>query len=820
MKPLFFTRTRGIFASITAFFFVGAGAHAQDSTTNTNEYFPDPYFLTFGSSGSLFEDDSSETFGTLSLGGTGGGLPLDGGIEASNQASETYTMQTGSFNAFQEEKNNNPPYAGTYNNSASELAQYANGGSFNNTPGAAAFRTFTISGVDETAAARPLQIGDTFTITGFVGSNPSAGGYIGISFRDSTTYGSFFDATDASTEARFQLDSTGNWKVYHDGGTTSSGNAANADATFTIKITSLTTFDATVGGTTYRNLFLDAGGGLIDSFAIYTYGDNNQNSFWKNASLNNTGSVELGYALDSGTFTPGLITDGLTSTSDSTTSVNNVNVGGDAGSQVNLNQNNTYTGTTTVNANATLEAQHANALGSTAAGTTVSVNGALKLFDATGISFASEALTLNGTGVGGVNGALRNEGGDNTWNGTITLGSNSRINANTAGASGSLTIEGDIDGGSNVLFIGALGSTVEGRTGGNVIINSTISGQGGAQDGTTSVWKDGVGALTLTGANDYTGATLLQGGTILVGNNSAFGEGTVQIHFASGGSDKTIASTDGTARTLANNLNVYNNFTLGATDRTGGITFQGAVELGEEAGTSNITTASGTSHTFSGVVSGLRGITKLGAGSLTLSGASANDYADATIVSAGTLILNKTAGVNAIAGNITVNTGATLLVSASNQVANTSAVTLSGGTITRGSGVSEVFGSLNLTDDSFLDFGTGTTGTLSFGSYTPSSLLTVNNFGLGNTLTFGSDLTASINNGSLFSFDNGFTSSWDGGTSTFTITAIPEPSTYLAAAGLLAMFLWPVRRRLIKDAKSVLGLRPTGRDRIEAYRQA
>jgi hypothetical protein len=42
----------------------------------------------------------------------------------------------------------------------------------------------------------------------------------------------------------------------------------------------------------------------------------------------------------------------------------------------------------------------------------------------------------------------------------------------------------------------------------------------------------------------------------------------------------------------------------------------------------------------------------------------------------------------------------------------------------------------------------------------------------------------------------------------------------LAAAGLLALFLWPVRRRLLKDAKSILGLRPNGRDRIEAYRSA
>jgi hypothetical protein len=82
---------------------------------------------------------------------------------------------------------------------------------------------------------------------------------------------------------------------------------------------------------------------------------------------------------------------------------------------------------------------------------------------------------------------------------------------------------------------------------------------------------------------------------------------------------------------------------------------------------------------------------------------------------------------------------------------------LSGGTITRGSGVSEVFGNLNLTQASFLDLG--------------------------------SDLRSTINNSSLFTSTNGgiASTSWNQTTSTFTITAIPEPSTWVAAIGLLAL---------------------------------
>ena len=178
---------------------------------------------------------------------------------------------------------------------------------------------------------------------------------------------------------------------------------------------------------------------------------------------------------------------------------------------------------------------------------------------------------------------------------------------------------------------------------------------------------------------------------------------------------------------------------------------------------------------------------------MTLSGA--NTYTGALAVSGGVLGLASTVGgAAANAASVSVASNATLILSQSSQVNNSAVVTLSGGTIQRGSGVSEVFGNLNISSASFLDFGNGATGALSFGLYTGSALLTVNNFFEGNVLTFGNDLSGSIGNTNSFQFDNAFTSSWNQGTSTFTITAIPEPSTYFAAVGMLGLLLLSTRR--------------------------
>jgi len=620
-------------------------------------------------------------------------------IPKSQAQTVNYTMQTGNFNSLLNERNNNPPYTGTYNNGATELGNYANGGSFGNTPGAAAFQTFTTTGNGNSGAVRALQVGDTFTITGFTSANPSSGGYLGISFRDSTTYSNFFSSTDSATEARFQLDNTGGWKVYNSGSAVDSSLGSNADRTFTIKVTSDNTFNATIGGNTYYDLSMAAGGGKIDSFSIYTFGDSNQNSFWKNASLTSTGTVELGYAASGTRVFSTVISDGLAANSTSVTSANAVFIGGNAGSRVELTAANTYTGLTTVNSAARLEVQNASALGGTSNGTTVSDGGALSLYQATGgITIANEALNLAGIGVSGANGALRNTGGNNAWNGTVTLGANTRINADTTGSSGSLTIGGNISGGANVLFLGAQGGS-SGNTGGDITVSGVISGAGATQASTvTSLYKDGAGTLTLSGANTYTGGTTISEGTLQLGNGGATGS-------------------------LSTSSSIINNGTL-AFNRSSAVT-QGT--------------------DFAAVISGSGAVTTIGTGALTLGGN--NTYSGTTTVATGgrlDVAQNANALGSTTAGTI-VNSGGQLRLQ--NVTIGAEALTISGtgqggtgGAIRGGSGSSTYGGKVTLAANATV-FTSGSVG-LTFDVASGEA------FDLGsNTLTFDGSGTHQVKDG-------------------------------------------------------------------------
>ena len=380
----------------------------------------------------------------------------------------------------------------------------------------------------------------------------------------------------------------------------------------------------------------------------------------------------------------------------------------------------------------------------------------------------------------------------------------------------------------NTIWIWDAATNLTIQTDGALQIDSRITSSGQATP--TGIIKTGTNALVLTYANDYTGASAINAGRILITHGNALGStagGTVVASGAQLMLSNVVVGNE--ALTISGTGLPAGSSIAGALRSLGTNTWSGKVALGANAtifggsGTSlTLDVASGdavdlSSHTMtvdgaganliSDAIVGTGGITKAGSGTMTL--AAANSYSGATTVSLGVLNLNSAAGSSlGSTASVSVATNATLLVSQSSQVNDNAAVTLSGGTIQRASGVSEVFGDLNITAASFLNFGSGTAGNLQFQSYTNtgSALVTVQNFFQGNSLQFAS---ATFNSGNLaqFSFDNGYTTSIGGGY--FTITAIPEPSTVIAAAGLLGLMLWPIRRRLLKNAKAAFGFSGT-----------
>jgi autotransporter-associated beta strand protein len=158
-------------------------------------------------------------------------------------------------------------------------------------------------------------------------------------------------------------------------------------------------------------------------------------------------------------------------------------------------------------------------------------------------------------------------------------------------------------------------------TTGNDNTSTTFSG---TISGTGALTKIGTGSWTLSGTNTYSGGTALNAGTLAVGSNSALGTG--DLTFANGT----------TLQAAANGLSLANAMTLN--------------------GTSTVDTQAN-ALTLSGNIVGSGGLTKIGAGTLTLSGPST--YTGATNVNAGTLQAG-TANAFTPLSAFTVASGATL----------------------------------------------------------------------------------------------------------------------------------------------------------------
>ncbi|MDD3180149.1 MAG: autotransporter-associated beta strand repeat-containing protein [Opitutaceae bacterium] len=319
--------------------------------------------------------------------------------------------------------------------------------------------------------------------------------------------------------------------------------------------------------------------------------------------------------------------------------------------------NSGYSGATSVNAGV-LNIQSGNALGSSASGTTVASGAALQLQN--NITVASEALTLNGTGIAN-DGALRSVSGNNIWGGNVTLGSSARINADA----GTLALNGSVSGSGTTLTVGGAG-------------NTTIAGTVGI--GAGGLTKDGGGTLTLGAAgNNYTGATSVSAGKLLLGANDAMPHGTA-VTVASGAS-----------------------FDLGSQTATiGSLAGAGSVLIG----TGQLIAGDASNTTFSGTFAGTGTFTKQGSGQLTF-GSDLNSgagFAGGTLaLNAGSLLFSASSGDSGAAANnfnltISASSNPTLLLSGASIYLNN--LTLTGtGTITidfGGASLLSVLGNLDI----------------------------------------------------------------------------------------------------------------------------
>lgn len=159
---------------------------------------------------------------------------------------------------------------------------------------------------------------------------------------------------------------------------------------------------------------------------------------------------------------------------------------------------NTFTGAVSVTG-VNLIIKHATALGTNAAGTTISSGGNLTLDG--GIAVLGETLSLSGSSTTG-NGALRSINGASTWSGNVTLGGSLvYINAESG-----LEISGNI--------LNNITSLTVGRTTGTGVANVLLSG---IISGTGALEKTGTNELTLQGLNTFLGFTSVQAGSLKLG---------------------------------------------------------------------------------------------------------------------------------------------------------------------------------------------------------------------------------------------------------------------------------------------------------------
>jgi len=262
-------------------------------------------------------------------------------------------------------------------------------------------------------------------------------------------------------------------------------------------------------------------------------------------------------------------------------------------------------------------------------------------------------------------------------------GSLTKLGSGTVTLSGANTYSGDttVSAGSLVGTTASLQGDITNNAA--VTINNPTTGTyAGVMTGAGSLTKLGAGSVTLTGANTFSGGTTVSAGSLIGDTTSLQGNilnnAALTFNQATDGTYAGNISGSGSLTKLGNGAVTLS----GTSTHSGGTTVTAGSLIGttdslKGAITNNaaVTFSQTTTGTYAGIMSGNGSLTKLGGGSVVLSGN--NSYSGATTVSAGALVING----NLTNSAVSVGNGATLGGSGTLSRAVT---VLSGGTISPG----------------------------------------------------------------------------------------------------------------------------------------
>ncbi len=160
--------------------------------------------------------------------------------------------------------------------------------------------------------------------------------------------------------------------------------------------------------------------------------------------------------------------------------------------------------------------------------------------------------------------------------------------------------------------------------------------------------KLGTNTLTLTAANTFTGPATVSGGTLNLSNALALLNNTLTLAGGSVAFDSSVSP---------------NAFTIGGLAGTSNLALQN--NAASPAAVALTVGGNNANTTYSGVLTGSGSLTKVGNGTLTLSGN--NSYSGLTTITAGTVTISDTANNMTLGNTATViNAGATLVINENN----------------------------------------------------------------------------------------------------------------------------------------------------------